>query len=45
MTKVDLARVEFAFHTIRIASEHASDPASLKDLLHEEDLKQRLWPS
>jgi hypothetical protein len=31
-------------HTIRIASEHASDPASLKDLLRE-DLRRRLWPS
>ena len=31
-------------HTIRIASEHASDPTSLKDLLRE-DLKRRLWTS
>jgi hypothetical protein len=29
-------------HTIRVPSEHASDPASLKELLHE-DLKRRLW--
>jgi hypothetical protein len=29
-------------HTIRIASEHASDPASLKDLLRE-DFRRRLW--
>jgi hypothetical protein len=29
-------------HTIRIPSEHASDPASLKDRLRE-DLKRRLW--
>lgn len=31
-------------HTIRIPSEHASDPASLKELLRE-DLKRRLWLS
>jgi hypothetical protein len=31
-------------HTIRIASEHTSDPASLKALLRE-DLKRRLWTS
>lgn len=31
-------------HTIRIPSEHADDPASLKELLRE-DLKRRLWPS
>ena len=31
-------------HTIRIASEHASDPTSLKALLRE-DLKRRLWMS
>jgi len=31
-------------HTIRIASGHASDPESLKYLLHV-DLKRRLWPS
>lgn len=29
-------------HTIRIPSEHANDPASLKELL-QEDLKRRLW--
>lgn len=30
--------------TIRIASEHTTDPASLKSLLRE-DLRRRLWPS
>ena len=29
-------------HTIRIPSEHADDPSSLKDLLRE-DLRRRLW--
>lgn len=31
-------------HTIRIPSEHTSDPASLKDRLRE-DLERRLWTS
>ena len=31
-------------HTIRIPSERASDPASLRVLLRE-DLRRRLWPS
>ena len=31
-------------HTIRIPSEHANDPVSLKELLRE-DIKRRLWPS
>jgi hypothetical protein len=30
-------------HTIRIPSEHANDPTSLKELLRE-DLRRRLWP-
>lgn len=31
-------------HTIRISSEHTENPATLKELLHE-DITRRLWPS